>query len=238
MPPAGRASQGQPEGQPRQHHLTGTTIFGASSRSEMETLGIIVDAINTTQRQSQDHTHPLWVLVDAALDFQIIRPLARQPLHKANDSILGTQALHLWAALWSLPTHIILHLIRQESDRYNLGDGHIDLHAHNQLAEHMPDNDEPSLHDHMDTHLQHPAPILASRRVGARQDDIQWNRTSIPLPSASQNNGPHSANIRGTNTNNAITNRLQREPQTALYFSASTGSTTGTPAEAMSPALA
>ena len=35
-----------------QHHLTGSTIFGASSHGELETMAIIIDAINAT------HTRP------------------------------------------------------------------------------------------------------------------------------------------------------------------------------------
>ena len=126
-------------GRPRQHHLTGATIFGASSHGELKILVIIVDAVNDTHQEPGDRTHHVWIVVDAAVDFQIIRKLAWQPLHKAVDSILGTQALHLWTALQRLPKHAVLHLIKQESYRYNVGNGHIDLHAHNQLAEHTPD---------------------------------------------------------------------------------------------------
>ena len=88
------------------------------------------------------------------MDFQIIRWLARQPLHKATDSSLGTQALHLRAAFQNLQEHGVLHLGKQEFHPYNLGNGDIDLHAHNQLAEHMP-----PLQDHMHTHLQHLFPV-------------------------------------------------------------------------------
>ena len=77
------------------------------------------------------------------MDFQIVRRFARQPLHKATDSSLGTQALHLWVPLRNLPRHIVLYLINQESHRYNLGNGHIDLHTRNQLAEHVSTPDEP-----------------------------------------------------------------------------------------------
>ena len=73
----------------------------------------------------------MWVVVDAAVDFQIIRKLARQPLHKATDCSLGIQTLHLWVALRRLPKHVVLHLVKQESHRYSLGNGYIDLHAHN-----------------------------------------------------------------------------------------------------------
>ena len=37
----------------------------------------------------------MWVVVNVAVDFQIVRRLARGPLHNATDSSLGTQALHL-----------------------------------------------------------------------------------------------------------------------------------------------
>ena len=35
-------------GRLHQHHLTGATIFGASSHGELKTLAIVVDAINHT----------------------------------------------------------------------------------------------------------------------------------------------------------------------------------------------
>ena len=87
------------------------------------------------------------------MDIQIVCKLARQPLHKATDSSLGAQALHLWKALRRLPKHVVLHLVKQEFHRYSLGNGHKDLHVHNQLAEHMPDIEDPPLQDHMHTPL-------------------------------------------------------------------------------------
>ena len=146
-------------GRLHQHHLTGATIFGASSHGNLKTLAIVVDAVNDTNQEPCDHTHHDWVVVDAAVDFQIVPKLARQPLHKATDSSLGTQALHLWTALRRLPKHVVLHLVKQESHRYSLANGHIDLHAHNQLAEHMLDGEDPPLQDHMHRHLQHLPPI-------------------------------------------------------------------------------
>ena len=113
-------------GRLHQHHLTGATIFGASSHGELNTLAIIVDAVNDDHQQPPDHTHHVWVVVDAAVNFEIIRKMARQPLHKATDSSLGTETLHLWAALRRLRKHVVLHLVKQESHRYSLGNGHID----------------------------------------------------------------------------------------------------------------
>ena len=82
-------------GRLHQHHLTGATMFWASSPGELKTLAIVVDAVNDTHQEPRDHTHHVWVVVDAAVDFQIVRRLAQQPLHKATDSSVGTQALHL-----------------------------------------------------------------------------------------------------------------------------------------------
>ena len=125
-------------GQLRQHHLFGTTIFEASLHGELKTIAIILDADTDVSEAPRDQPHHVWVIIDAAVDFQILRRLAKQPLHKATDSSLGKQALHLWVALRNLPGHIVLNSIKQESHRYNLGNRHIDLHARNQLAEHIP----------------------------------------------------------------------------------------------------
>ena len=206
-------------GRLRQHHLTGATIFGASSHGELRTLAVILDAVNDTHQKTGDHTQHVWGVVDAAMDFQIVRKLARQPLHKATDSSLGTQALYLWAALWRLPRQVVLHLVKQESHRYSLGNGHIDLHTHNQLAEHMPDSEDPPLQDHMHTHLQHLPPIPHPGEPPALvPDDRSYNDTGrayhYPQPIRTM------AHIRGSKVDNALMNHLQHKLQTALYFSA------------------
>ena len=108
-------------------------MFWASSHRELKTPAIIVDAVNDAHQQPQDHAHHVWVVVDAAVDFQIVRKLAWQPLHRATDSSLGTQAVHLWAALRHLPKHVVLHLVKRESHWYSLGNGHLDLHARTKL---------------------------------------------------------------------------------------------------------
>ena len=146
-------------GQLRQHLLTGATTFRASSHGELKTLAIIVDTVGTTCRTTHNKAHHVWVVVDAAVHFQIIRRLTRQPLHKATDSSLGTQAQHLSVALRNLPGHIVLHVVKQESHCYNFGYRHIDLHIHNQLPEDMPKPDKPPLQDHMHAHLQHLSPV-------------------------------------------------------------------------------
>ena len=206
-------------GRLRQHHLTGATIFGASSHGELKTLAVILDAVNDTHQQAGDHTHHVWVVVDAAVDFQIVRKLARQPLHKETDSSLGTQALYLWAALRRLPKHYVLRLVKQESHRYSLGNRHIDLHTHNQLAEHMRDSEDQPLQDHMHTHLQHLPPIPHPGGPPALvPDDRISNDTRrayhYPQPIRTM------AHIRGSQADNALMNHLQPKLQTTLFFSA------------------
>ena len=178
-----------------------------------------MDAVNDAHEQRRDHAHHVWVVADAAVDFQIVRKLARQPLHKAIGSSPGTQALRLWAALRRLPKHVLLHLVKQESHRYSLGNGHIDLHAQNQLAEHMPNGKDRPLQDHLHTHRQHLPPILRPGEPPAWvPDDGIYNDTGqayhYPQPIRTM------AHIRGSHGNNTLMNRLQHELQTALYFSA------------------
>ena len=185
-----------------QHHLTEATILGASSHGELQTLAIIMDAVNDAHQQPLDHAHHVWVVVDAAVHLQIIRKLACQPLHKATNSSLGTQALHLWTALRRLPKHV-----KQESHRYSLGNGHIDLHAHNQLAEHMPDSEDPPLQDHMHTHLQHLPPVPRPAEPpawvpddGIHNDTGQAYHYLQPIRAM--------AHIRGSHADNTLMNHL------------------------------
>ena len=206
-------------GRLHQHHLTGATIFGASSHGELKTLAIAVDTVNDTDQEPRDHTHHVRVVVDAAVDFQIVRRLARQPLHKATDCSLGTQALHLCTAFWHLPKHVVLHLVKKESHRYGLGNGHIDLHAHNQLAEHMPDGEDPPLQDQMHTHLQHLPPVPRPGEPPAWVPDNRiYNSTGpacdYPQPICTM------AHIPGSQADNALLNHLQHEMRVSLYFSA------------------
>ena len=229
MPPAPQASPQQlgtaalevrtdATGRLHQHHPTGATIFGASSHGELKTLAVIVDTVNDTHQKPCDHAYHVWVVVDAAVDFQIVRKLAWQPLHKATDSGLGSQALHLWGALRRLLKHVVSHLGKQESHRYSLGNGQIDLHAHNQPTEHMPDGEDPPLQDYMHTHLQHlqPIPHLGEPPASVLDDRI-YNDTGrayhYPQPIRTM------AHIRGSQADRTLMNHLEHKLQTALYFS-------------------
>ena len=94
------------------------------------------------------------------------------------SSVPSNVAAHATAT--SAPDHPVWfqHLVKQESHRYSLGNRYIDLHAHNELAKHMPDGKDPPLQDHMHTHLQHLPPIPYPREPPAWVlDDQIYNDT-------------------------------------------------------------
>ena len=178
-----------------------------------------MDTVNDTHQEPRDHTHHVWVVVDAAVDFQVVRKLPGQPLHRATDSSLSTQAPQPLTALRRLPKHVVLRLVKQESHRYSLGNGHMDLHAGNQLAEHMRDSDNPPLQDHMYTHLQHLPPIPHPGEPPAWvPNDRIYNDTgrAYPHPQPIRT----MVHIRGSQADNTLMNHLQHKKGTALYFSA------------------
>ena len=49
------------------------------------------------------HVVGVWFVVDATADTQLLLRIARQPLHKATATSLGTKALMLSKALRNLP---------------------------------------------------------------------------------------------------------------------------------------
>ena len=162
-------------------------MFGASSQGRLKTLAVIVDAVNDTHQQPPDETHHVWVVVDAAVDFQIVRKLARQPLHKATDSSLGTQAVYLWAALRRLPNYVVLHLVNQESRRYSLGNGHIDLHAHNRTTRtrRYRSTCTRTSNTYRRSHTR------GTTSLGTGRPNLQRHGTGIPLPATHPHHGAH-----------------------------------------------
>ena len=75
------------------------------------------------------HVVRVWFVVDANVDTHLLLRIARQPLHKAIATSLGTQALMLWKALRSLPPYVQLHIVKQESHRHQYGNGKDNIQA-------------------------------------------------------------------------------------------------------------
>ena len=138
-------------------HHTGHTTYRASSHGE---LGVMADAIAKIATRLPAHLpHIVRVrfVVDATVDTHLLLRIARQPLHKATATSLGTPALLLWKALCSLPPSVQLHIVKQESHRHQYGNGKVDNQAVHQRTTHLPTLQVADL-GRNDTHLQHIPP--------------------------------------------------------------------------------
>ena len=105
-----------PHGPPhRPHHLLGLLPRGARGH------GRTITEIAAHLPAHSPHILRVWFVVDATVDTHLLLRIARQPLHKATATSLGTQALLLWKALRSLPPYVQLHIVKQESHRHQYG---------------------------------------------------------------------------------------------------------------------
>ena len=117
------------EGHYHMDHHKGDTIYGASSHSE---LGAIADAIAKTAAHLPVlllHVVRVWFVVEATVDTHLFPRIAQQPLRNATATRLGTEVLLLWRALGSLPPYVQLHIVKQESQRHQYGNGTVDVQA-------------------------------------------------------------------------------------------------------------
>ena len=99
-------------------HHTGHTTYGASSHGELGAMADAIAAIAANLPAHLPHIVRVSFVVDATVDTHLLLRIARQPLHKATATSLGTQALLLWKALRSLPPYVQLHIVKQESHRH------------------------------------------------------------------------------------------------------------------------
>ena len=138
------------------HHM-GHTTYGASSHGD---LGAMADAIAKISAHLPAHLPHVvrdWFVVDATVDAHLLLCIARQPLHKATATSLGTRALLLWKALRSLFPYVHLHIVKQDSHRPQYGNGKLDIKPVHQRTTHLPTLEVPDLNPN-NTHLQHIPP--------------------------------------------------------------------------------
>ena len=79
-------------------HHTGHTTYGASSHREVRAMADVIAEIATHLPTHLSHVFRVWFVVDATVYTHLLLRIARQPLHKATATSLGTQALLLWRA--------------------------------------------------------------------------------------------------------------------------------------------
>ena len=119
-------------------HHKGHTTYGASSHGELGAMADAIAEIAADLPAHLPHSVQVWFVVDATADTHLLLRIARQPVHKATATSLGTQALLLWKALRSLPPYIQLHIVKQESHRHQYGNGKVDNQAVHQRTTHLP----------------------------------------------------------------------------------------------------
>ena len=199
-------------------HHTGHTTFGASSHGE---LGAMADAITEVAAHLPAHSPHIvrvWFVVDATVDTHLLLRIARQPLHKATATSLGTQALLLWKALHSLPPYVQLHIVKQEFHRHQYGNGKVDNQAVHQRTTHLPALQIPDLaRNH--THLQHVPPVPEPHQTP------DWVPEDAPYSSHDRayhypNPVQHLARVLGDADSRAHIQELQDRLQVPLYHSA------------------
>ena len=76
-------------------HHTGHTTYRASSRGELGAMADAIAEIAAHLPAHLPHIARVWFVVDATVDTNLPLRIARQPLHKATATRLGTQALLL-----------------------------------------------------------------------------------------------------------------------------------------------
>ena len=119
-------------------HHTGHTTYGASSHGELGAMADAIAEIAAHLPAHLPHIVRVWFVVDATVDTHLLLRKARQPLHKATATSLGTQALLLWKALRRLPPYVQLHIVKQESHRHQYGNGKVNNQAVDQRTTHLP----------------------------------------------------------------------------------------------------
>ena len=142
------------EGHYHMDHHTGHTTYGASSHGERGAMTGAIAKIAARLPAHLPHIVWVWFVVDSSVDPHLGLRKARQPLHKASATNLGTQALLLWKALCSLPPYVQLQIVKQESHRHQFGNGKVDDRAVHQRTTHLPTHQVPDLGRNL-THLQH-----------------------------------------------------------------------------------
>ena len=164
------------------------------------------------------HIVRVWFVVDATVDTHLLLRIARQPLHKATATSLGTQALLLWKALRSLSPYVQLHIVKQESHRHQYGNGKVDNQAVHQRTTHLPALQIPDL-GRTHTHLQHIPPVPEPHQTP------DWVPADAPYSSHERaynypNPIQHLARVLGDADSRAHIQELQDRLQIPLYHSA------------------
>ena len=131
-------------------------VYGAASHGEVQAMADVVGVIGEEVRD-------VWMVVDAEADMASLRRLAGRPLHEA----LGTSQVYaIWHGLEMTKVPLIIHLVKQESHRAEVGNHEADGAAQAVDKEQEPECRVPERKEHL--HLVHITP-----RVG-EEEKARW----------------------------------------------------------------
>ena len=198
-------------------HHTGQTTYGASSHGELGAMADAIIKISAHLPAHLPHVVGVWFVVDATVDTHLLLRIARQPLHKATATSLGTQALLLWKDLRSFLPYLQLHIVKQESHRRQYRNGKVGIKAVHQRTTHLPTLQMPDL-DQNHTHLQHIPPKPEPHRTP------DWVPEDAPYTSHDRayhypNPIQHLARVLGDTDNRTHIQELQEKMTVPLYHS-------------------
>ena len=199
-------------------HHTGHTTYGASSHGELGAMADAIPEIAAHLPAHLPHIVRVWFVVDATVDTHLLLRIARQPLHKATATSLGTEALLLWKALRSLPPYVQLHMVKQESHRHQYGNGKVQHQAVHERTTHLSTLQIPDLGG-SHTHLQHIPPVPEPHQTpDSVPEDAPYSShdRAYHYPNPIQ----HLARVLGDADSRGHIQELQDRLQVPLYHSA------------------
>ena len=89
-------------------------VYGAASHGEVQAVADVVREIGEDVRE-------VWMVVEAEADMASLRRLASRPLHEALGTGLASQVYATWHGLEMKKVPLVIHLVKQESDRAGWG---------------------------------------------------------------------------------------------------------------------
>ena len=134
-------------------------MYRAASHGEVQAVADVVGEIGEDVRE-------VWMVVDAQADMASFRRLASRPLHEALGTGLSSQVYAIWHGLEMKKVPLVIHLVKQESDRAGLGNHEADGAAQAVDKEQEPEWRVPESKGHL--HLVHIPP-----RVG-EEEKARW----------------------------------------------------------------
>ena len=99
--------------------VVGKMVYGAASHGEVQAVADVVGEIGEEVRE-------VWMVVDAEVDMASLRRLASRPLDEALGMELASQVYAIWHGLEMKKVPLVMHLVKQESHRAEVGNHEAD----------------------------------------------------------------------------------------------------------------